>query len=84
MEESKMYEIYEKCIPKYLKHDIEEYLKYKDDKDCKHIDCLINEIYGSINSALYSDEITFEQANYLRDKYCFGKISTKVENDKER
>lgn len=36
------------------------------------LDCLINEMYGSINSALYSDEITEEQAKYLRDKYCYG------------
>ena len=66
------YEIYRKCIPKYLENDINEYLKYKDDKICTVIDCLIDEIYGSINSALYSDEITKEQANYLRDKYCYG------------
>lgn len=66
------YEIYRKCIPEYLKNDIEEYLKYKDDKTCTFIDCLIDEIYGSINSALYDNEITEEQANYLRDKYCYG------------
>lgn len=66
------YTIYETCIPKYLKNDIEEYLKHKDDKSCTHIDCLIDEIYSSINSALYSSEITEEQANYLRDKYCYG------------
>ncbi|HIT23087.1 MAG TPA: hypothetical protein IAD45_01550 [Candidatus Faecimonas intestinavium] len=64
--------IYETCIPDYLKHDIDEYLKYKDDKDCTIIDCLLDEIYGSINSALYSEEITEEQANYLRDKYYYG------------
>lgn len=65
-------EMYERCIPEYLKHDIEEYLKHKDDKKCTYIDCLIDEIYGSINSALYSYEITDEQARYLRDKYCYG------------
>lgn len=66
------YEIYRRCIPKYLEYAINEYLKYKDDKKCTVIDCLIDEIYGSINSALYSNEITEEQANYLRDKYCYG------------
>lgn len=66
------YSMYRRCIPEYLKHDIDEYLKYKNDKTCKHIDCLLDEIYGSINSALYSDEITEEQANYLRDLYCYG------------
>ncbi len=71
--------IYETCIPKYLKHDIDEYLKYKDDKTCTVIDCLIDEIYGSINSAFYSEEITEEQAHYLRDKYCYGKDWAKGE-----
>ena len=73
MTEFEKYEMYERCIPTYLKHDIEEYLKNKDNKECKHIDCLLDEIYGSINSALYSNEITEEQANYLRDKYYYGK-----------
>lgn len=72
MNEKEKYEMYERCIPKYLKHDIEEYLKYKDDPKCTVKDCLIDEIYGSINSALYSEELTKEQANYLRDKYCYG------------
>lgn len=59
MNEKEKYEMYERCIPKYLKHDIEEYLKYKDDPKCTVKDCLIDEIYGSINSALYSEEIDF-------------------------
>lgn len=75
----KTIEIYESCIPEYLKHDIEEFLKYKDDDKCLFIDCLINEIYGSINSAFYSEEITEEQADYLRDKYCYNKDWSKGE-----
>lgn len=72
MNNDEKFDIYERCIPKYLKHDIDEYLKYKDDKNCLFKDCLIDEIYGSINLALYGEEITPEQANYLRDKYCYG------------
>ena len=72
MSDQEKYAMYERCIPTYLKHDIDEYLKYKDDKTCSYIDCLLDEIYGSINSAFYSDEITEEQADYLRDKYCYG------------
>ena len=30
MTEFEKYEMYERCIPTYLKHDIEEYLKNKD------------------------------------------------------
>ena len=72
MTDKEKYDMYEKCIPEYLKNDIQQYKKYKNDKKCTIIDCLKDEIYGSINSALYSDEITEEQANYLRDKYCYG------------
>lgn len=62
---------FENDIPSYLKRDIEVYLKYKDDPKCKFLDCLINEIYGSINSAYWDNTITEEQANYLRNKYCY-------------
>ena len=64
-------ERFEKYMPQYLKHDIEEYIKNKDNPKCTVIDCLLDEIYGSINSALWDGEITEEQANYLRDKYYY-------------
>ena len=37
-----------------------------------YYDKYMDEVYGSINSALYSNEITKEQADYLRDKYYFN------------
>lgn len=64
-------ERFEKYMPKYLKHDIEEYMKYKDDPKCTVKDCLLDEIYGSINSAFWDGEISEEQAEYLREKYYF-------------
>ena len=42
MDKEELFELKEKCLPEYLKHDIEEYLKYKDDKTCSFIDCLKN------------------------------------------
>lgn len=72
MSEKEKFEMYERCIPAYLKKDIDNYLKYKDDKKCTFIDCLKDEIYGSINSAYYSEQLTREQANYLRDKYYYN------------
>ena len=33
------------------------------------LDCLWGEVYGSINSAFYDNEISEEQADYLRKKY---------------
>lgn len=64
-------ERFEKFMPKYLKHDIDEYMKHKDDPTCTVIDCLLDEIYGSINSAYWDDEISEEQADYLRNKYYY-------------
>lgn len=72
MDKKELLELKEKCLPKYLLHDIEEYLKNKDDPTCTVIDCLLDEIYGSINSALYSGEITQEMAEYLREKYLYS------------
>ena len=34
-----------------------------------YIDALLDELYGTINSELHADEITNEQALYLREKY---------------
>lgn len=65
-----LFELKEKNLPEYLLHDIEEYKKYKDDPNCNFVDCLENEIYGSINRALINDRvITEEFAQYLRKKY---------------
>ena len=53
-------EEWELKLPKYLQKDIKEYLKEKDNPNCMHIDCLINELYGSINaSGLFKREIHF-------------------------
>lgn len=51
-------------LPSYLQHDIDEMIKGE-----APWDCLWCELYGSINSALYDNEITEEQAVYLRKKY---------------
>jgi len=37
-----------------------------------HLDCLWNELYGSINADLWVGYITEEQADYLRKKYLYG------------
>lgn len=41
-------------------------------EDVLHLDCLWNELYGSINSDLWAGYITEEQANYLREEYLYG------------
>lgn len=62
---------YEVNLPSYLQKDIEALVKAKDGND-PFYDKYLDEVYGSINSALYSNEITKEQADYLRNKFCFG------------
>ena len=41
-------------------------------QDCRYLDCLWDELYGSINASQWGWEITKEQADYLRQKYLFG------------
>jgi len=85
MKKKELYEIYEKTAPPYLKHDIEQVKKYRNDPTCRVFDCLLDEVYGSVNSALYDGEITEEQATYLRDKYYWLKdISNEEEEEDEQ
>lgn len=55
-------------LPPYLRHDIDA-LQQGLAQDVLYLDCLFDELYGSINSAEWDDEITHEQAAYLREKY---------------
>jgi len=55
-------------LPRYLKNDIvalEEGIK----NNSTLLDCLYDEVQGSINSAYYDNQITENQADYLRGKY---------------
>lgn len=71
-ERAKIESLYEVGLPTYLQHDIDQFKKGIEENDSL-LDCYFGELYGSINSAYYSDEITKEQADYLRYKYLFKK-----------
>ncbi len=60
----------EKTLPVYLKKDLEEW-KNRNETNKTIWDCLWGELYGSINSAQYDNEISKEDADYLRNKYLF-------------
>ncbi len=60
----------EKCLPKYLEEDLEK-LKQGIKNNVSYIDCLINELQGSINSAFTDGDITEEQCDYLYKKYIW-------------
>lgn len=55
-------------LPSYLQHDIDALIEGKK-KQVLYIDCLLDEVYSSINSAYYDGKITEEQVFYLRKKY---------------
>lgn len=63
--------VLEKCLPKYLEEDLER-LKEGIKNKSKHLDCLINELQGSVNSAWVDGDITEEQCDYLYKKYIHG------------
>ena len=69
MEEA-LQEIYEKGLPRYLKHDLEAWKKGLEEIS-SYLDCLWGELYGSINSAYWDNEISEKQAEYLREKYLY-------------
>ena len=60
-------------LPAYLQKDIDA-LQTGLVEQPLYLDCLFDELYGSINSAEWDDEITHEQAMYLREKYLWGGI----------
>jgi hypothetical protein len=64
-------DILEMCLPEYLRHDIDALVDgYENpEKYALIIDCLYNEVQGSINSALYGNQITEKEAVFLRNKY---------------
>ncbi|MCR6546066.1 helix-turn-helix domain-containing protein [Dehalobacterium formicoaceticum] len=45
-----------------------------------HLDCLWNELYGSINADLWAGYITEEQANYLRKEYLYGETQEDLDD----
>ena len=63
----------EKCLPKYLEEDLKRLKEGRKNK-VLHLDCLINELQGSINSAFVDGDITEEQCDYLYEKYVYVEI----------
>lgn len=64
-------EVYlEKMLPKYLAQDLAAYKKGLAEGS-PFLDCLINELQGSINSAFVDGDITEEQCDYLYTTYVY-------------
>lgn len=59
-------------LPPFLENDIKA-LKEGIKNNVKYIDCLINEVQGSVNSAWVDGLISDKQKDYLYKKYIFGR-----------
>ncbi len=65
--------ILEKCLPKYLENDLKA-LKIGIKKKVSYVDCLVNELQGSVNSAFVDGDISEEQCDYLYNEYIRKKV----------
>lgn len=72
-------DMYDVNLPKYLGNDINALLKGIKENSTL-LDCLMDEVYGSINSAYWDGQISEEHANHLREKYLL--LSCKESGDK--
>lgn len=58
-------------LPGSLQKAIDDYIQ-GEKEHVLHLDCLSDEVYGSINANFWGGRITEEQAVYLRKKYLYG------------
>ena len=61
---------WETNLPAAIQKDIDAYLEGVRNQ-VTYLDCLWDELYGSINASQWGWEISKEQADYLRAKYLF-------------
>lgn len=61
-------EMLEKGLPPYLENDLKN-LKEGIKNNVSYLDCLINELQGSVNSSYVDGDISEEQCDYLYEKY---------------
>lgn len=70
-----------KTLPLYLQNDINNLVSELKKEKSTILDCLFEELYGSINSAYYDNEITKEEADYLRNKYYFNILEDDINEE---
>ena len=61
----------ESGLPGFVQQSIDNLLQGELEQ-VSHLDCLYDDLYGSINAAQWGGDITREQADYLRKKYLFS------------
>ncbi len=63
-------DVIEQGLPPNLKRDIQALIEGEKNK-VSYVDCLHDELYGSVNADFWAGNITEQQANYIRNKYLF-------------
>lgn len=58
-------------LPSFLENDIKA-LKDGIKNNVSYVDCLVNEVQGSVNSAWVDGLISDKQKDYLYEKYILG------------
>ena len=66
--------------PDFIQEDIDALEAARKDANCYHVDCLLNELQGTINSAAADGIITEEFADYLWGVYITGNIKNEKAN----
>lgn len=61
-------DMYDVELPIYLEKDIQQLLNGIRNNNSL-LDCMLDEVYGSINSAFWDGTITQKHADHLREKY---------------
>lgn len=58
-----------KSLPLYVEKDIRELIAIRKGESDEPIDCVWDEVYGSLNSAQWDREMSVELADYFRRNY---------------
>ena len=78
-----MFDINDICLPDYVKKDIDALQAGIADTNCSYVDCLVEELAATINSAAsagdISDEVAWERDLYYRAVQLINEIPPKVD-----
>lgn len=69
---------WEAYLPEFLQKSIRDLVQGEQER-VSYLDCLYDDLYGSVNAAQWGGIITKEQACQLREKYLFGKKQEETE-----
>lgn len=66
-------------LPGFIQKAIDDYL-LGEKQQVNYLDCLMDELYGAVNSAVWGGDITEEQASHLRAKYLLAPVQEETDD----